>query len=246
MGYSVPRKRGLYDPADSKPFKLSRSKIDLFLKCPRCFYIDRRLGIGYPPTPGYTLNSAVDALLKTEFDGYRGRQAPHPIMVEHSLDALPFQHEQLEDWRNNFRGVQYLDEKTNLLIFGAVDDIWVRPDGELIVVDYKATAKAAEVVLDQPWHESYKRQMEVYQWLLRQNGFTVSDTGYFLYCNGDASKELFDYQLHFRRQLIPYTGSADWIDDTIKDIHATLVSPERPASSEECDYCRYHNALLET
>ena len=29
-----------------------------------------------------------------------------------------------------------------------------------------------------------KRQMEIYQWLLRKNGFKVSDTGYFVYANG--------------------------------------------------------------
>jgi 2-isopropylmalate synthase len=36
--------------------------------------------------------------------------------------------------------------------------------------------------LDQEWQDSYKRQMDVYQWLLRQNGLKVSNTGYFVYC----------------------------------------------------------------
>ena len=46
----------------------------------------------------------------------------------------------------------------------------------LIVVDYKATSKNSEVNLDAEWQIGYKRQMEFYQYLLRNNGFKVSDT----------------------------------------------------------------------
>ena len=60
------RKRGkLYHPADPEPFAVSRTKIDLFRECPRCFYLDRRLGIRRPSGPPFLLNSAVD--LKKRF-----------------------------------------------------------------------------------------------------------------------------------------------------------------------------------
>jgi hypothetical protein len=52
----------LFDPRSDKPFALSRSKVELFIDCPRCFYLDRRLGIGRPPGFPFNLNSAVDAL----------------------------------------------------------------------------------------------------------------------------------------------------------------------------------------
>ena len=39
-----------------------------------------------------------------------------------------------------------------------------------MVVDYKATAKQRDVTLDADWQIAYKRQMEIYQWLLRANG----------------------------------------------------------------------------
>ena len=60
----------IYNPLDTKPFKLSRSKVELFINCPRCFYLDRRLKIGQPPGFPFNLNSAVDSLLKNEFDLY--------------------------------------------------------------------------------------------------------------------------------------------------------------------------------
>jgi hypothetical protein len=58
----------IFNPESKEPFELSRSKIDLFLECARCFYLDRRLGIGRPDSFPFTLNNAVDALLKKEFD----------------------------------------------------------------------------------------------------------------------------------------------------------------------------------
>jgi len=172
-------------------FKLSRSKIDLFLNCPRCFYLDRRLGVGRPPMFPYTLNSAVDALLKKEFDIHRSKGEAHPMMEHYKIDAIPFKHEKMDEWRNNFTGIQYLHKPTNLLIFGAIDDIWINPDKELIIVDYKSTSKDGDINLDADWQIGYKRQMEIYQWLFRKNDFKVSNIGYFVYANGIKDKEAF-------------------------------------------------------
>ena len=68
------RTRNIYDPSDDKPYKLSRSKVDNFISCKRCFYIDRRLGVSEPPGFPFNINSAVDELLKKEFDLYRKKE----------------------------------------------------------------------------------------------------------------------------------------------------------------------------
>ena len=244
--YNPQRTRNLYSTDSSKPYKLSRSKIDLFVQCPRCFYIDRRRGVGRPPGFPFTLNSAVDTLLKREFDIYRAKGTKHPLMEKYNIDAIPIPHEDLDKWRMNFTGIQYLHEPTNLLIFGAIDDLWQNPSKEYIVVDYKATAKAdAITALDQDWHIGYKRQMEVYQWLLRQNGYTVSDTGYFVYCNGKADRETFGGKLEFEETIIAYTGSDQWVEDKIIEIYNCLNGNDVPEPSKECDYCAYLNAVCE-
>jgi hypothetical protein len=141
--YYTPRKtKGLYVPASQEPFRLSRSKVDLFIECPRCFYFDRRLGVGRPPGYPFSLNAAVDHLLKKEFDGHRAKGSAHPLMKAYGIDAVPFAHPKMEEWRDALRrGVTSLHEPTNFLVCGGVDDIWVNPAGELIVVDYKATSK---------------------------------------------------------------------------------------------------------
>jgi CRISPR/Cas system-associated exonuclease Cas4 (RecB family) len=160
-------------------------------------------------------------------------------MVEYKIDAIPFAHDDLDTWRANFTGVQYLHEPTNLLIFGAVDDIWVNTKSELIVVDYKATAKKTEVSLDAPWQIAYKRQMEIYQWLLRQNGFEVNSTGYFVYTNGRLDLDGFFDRVEFRTKVIGYTGNDDWIEPVIFKIKDTLESDEIPEKGSDCQYCAY-------
>ncbi len=222
-----------------KPFNFSRSKLESFIKCPRCFYLDRRLGIGQPAGFPFTLNSAVDALFKTEFDVHRAHQTPHPLMKTYHVDAVPFQHEMMDTWRETFQGVRYYHEPTKLTIFGAVDDIWVNPKGELLVVDYKATSTSSEITMDAEYRQGYKRQMEIYQWLLRKNGFTVSNEGYFVYANGRKDKEAFDGKLEFDVQVIPYVGDDSWVEQSIIDAHACMSGDVIPDSTDGCEYCEY-------
>lgn len=224
-------------------FRLSRSKIALFLECQRCFYVDNKLGVARPPGFPFNLNSAVDALLKKEFDFHRARGSKHPLCDTYGVDAIPFAHDDIDTWRENFKGVAIEHAPTGLTVAGAVDDVWQNPQGELIVVDYKSTSKDARIEsLDEPWHDGYKRQMEIYQWLLRQKNFKVSDTGYFVYANASKDREAFDAKLEFEVTLIPYTGSTDWVEGTLLKLKECAESPEIPAPSEDCDYCRYREA----
>lgn len=235
-----------FDPSSSQPFRLSRTKISDFLNCPRCFYIDRRLGVGHPPGYPFSLNSAVDELLKKEFDIHRANGTTHPLMETYGIDAVPLAHEKMDEWRDSrTRGVTYLHEATNFLVTGGVDDVWVDRDGQLIIVDYKATSKNSEVNLDEEWQIGYKRQMEIYQWLFRMNGFAVSDTGYFVYCNGHTDREAFDGKLEFDVKLIPYTGNTDWVEKVLFQAKECLMSDEIPQSGEDCDWCKYVRALKE-
>ncbi len=223
-----------------KEWKLSRSKIELFLDCPRCFYTDNKLGIRRPSMPQFLLNSAVDHQLKNEFDKYRTEGKQHPIQKENNIDAIPAKHEKIDLWRENFEGVQYFHEPTKMLISGAIDDLWINSNGEYIVVDYKATAKSEPVrELSTEWHESYKRQMDIYQWLLRKNNLKVSNLGYFLYCTGIFDQEVFDKKIEFDIALIEYIGNDFWIEDVILKIRNCLESDKLPDSGENCEFCDF-------
>ena len=227
-------------------WKLSRSKIDLFKECPRCFYIDNKLGVKRVPGFPFSINSAVDHLLKQEFDSYRAKNEQHPLQKEYGIDARPMSHKELDEWRRNFGGIRYLHEPTGLLVTGAIDDLWINEKEEYIVVDYKATAKDEAVKdLDQEWQDGYKRQMEVYQWLLRQNGLKVSDTGYFVYCTGKMDRKAFDKRIDFDVNLIEHKGNDSWVEKTLFEIKKCLESDKIPATGKHCDWCAYWNARKE-
>jgi CRISPR/Cas system-associated exonuclease Cas4 (RecB family) len=222
--------------------RLSRSKIDLYLNCPKCFYLEVKKGVKRPSGYPFTINSEIDRLLKNEFDIHRAGHTPHPLMTAYGVEAVPFEHPKMDEWRDSLRrGITYPFPDTDLIITGGVDDVWVNPEEELIIVDYKATAKTGEVNLDAEWQIGYKRQMEIYQWLFRQNGFKVADTGYFVYCNGRTTQESFDAKLEFDIKLIPYKGNPSWVDRTIKEIWECLNSEIIPEQNPECEYCNYAN-----
>lgn len=241
--YNPRRTRNLFDPQNDEPFRVSRSKIDLYMNCPLCFYLDTRLGVARPPGFPFALNSAVDTLLKKEFDIHRAKHRPHPLMGAYGLhDVIPFAHEDIDIWRSNFKGIGYVHEATNLFVTGAIDDIWINKKDEVIIVDYKSTSKEEKVSLNKEWQIGYKRQMEVYQWLFRKNGFKVSPTGYFVYCNGKTDREAFDAKLEFDIDLIPYTGDDSWIEGALADIKSCLLQDKPPKPAAACDYCNYRKA----
>ncbi|MEK7507958.1 MAG: PD-(D/E)XK nuclease family protein [Patescibacteria group bacterium] len=216
--------------------KLSRSKIELFLECQRCFWLDVKHKIKRPPPAPYTINNAIDYLLKQEFDRYREKSAPHPIMEKNKIDAVPYQSPHLNKWRHNFTGVAHHHAPTDFHVYGAVDDVWVNPKKELIVVDYKATGANQHQIYD-----SYKRQMEIYQWLLRQNGFEVSPTGYFVFAKANKGDGFGDGKatLPFDIFVEPLKGDSSWVEKAIQNARDTFDSDEPPISGEECKYCAY-------
>jgi hypothetical protein len=232
-----------YIPGQTTPFKLSRAKIEDFIRCPRCFVLEVRYGIKKPAGVPFTLNVAVDNLLKKEFDQYRELATPHPLVEQNGLDLVPFQHPELDSWRNNFKGVTAETSDGRFLITGAVDDIWVDKAEKLYVVDYKATGRQEAVTsLGQGgFYDGYRRQIEIYQWLLRKNGFAVSDTGFWVYVTATQKQDRFDNNLIFEANLVSYEGSSHWIEATLDSIYLNLNEPEVPESGDDCDICRFFN-----
>ena len=228
-----------YNPADKTPFKVSRSKIDLFRECPRCFYLDRRIGVARPSMPGFSLNSAVDHLLKKEFDLLRASHQPHEIMKRYGVDAIPFVHKDLDVWRENFVGMQVLHKQTNFIVFGAVDDIWVNPKGELIIVDYKSTSTEKEISLEDQWKVGYKKQLETYQWLFRESGFAVSDIAYIVYANAAKTPIQFDAKLEFALTLHEHRGDVSWVTPMLIAMKQCLDGDRLPEANQDCEYCAY-------
>lgn len=213
--------------------RLSRSKLDLFVECPLCFWLDARHGLKRPAGYPYTLSIAVDQLLKAEFDACRRKGKPHPLMAEHGLDAVPFPDQRrLELWRNNFKGLEYR-HPLGVTLFGAVDDIFQFPDGTLAVVDYKSTG-AREVTV----YEDYRRQMNIYTYLLEKNGEQSAGRGFFVFYQVDKTQG-FAGRLPFRGSIVEVPTDPESVEPMVAQAVRALRSEGAPRPAPDCGYCAW-------
>ena len=255
----MPRHRGQYNPLNEEPYELSRYRVENFHRCPACFYMQQVEGIKFPDMPGFNINEATDVLLKKHFDKYRAKASPPPFFKTHGLTHLvPFQHEDFDLWTQSLHfGAQgrmhTIVQDLNLKIGGGLDDVWQNIETkELHIVDYKSTSQKSPgrtITLDGPYKASYKRQMDLYVWVLRRMGFNVSDKGYFLYVDGDRFTER-DFLgadeglMVFKTTLIVHVVHTSWIEPILKEIKATLGSKERPDHSDACQYGEFLKAAF--
>lgn len=213
--------------------KLSRSKLELSLNCPRCFWLDMKKGLKRPPPAPYTINSAIDSLLKREFDIHREDGTAHYLIKKYNIDAIPYKCDKIDAWRHNFTGVQFHHRSTDFLIFGAVDDVWINPTGELIVVDYKSTGSNKHQI-----YPEYKRQMEIYQWLLAKNNYKVSETGYFLFAKVNKEGGFNAGKLSFDLFIEPQKGNISWVENSVFEAKK-ILDGSVPQHNSNCSYCQF-------
>jgi hypothetical protein len=150
---------------EQQNIQLSPNSLNLFLECPKCFWMEKNAGIKRPPAYPYTLNLAMDSLLKEEFDDYRKKGIPHPIFEENGIRAHLFGNQKIIDqWRSNLSGIRYFDSKTKAALFGAPDDV-LQFDGKKIApMDYKSTGSPSLNIYDR-----FQLQMVTYTFLMEQN-----------------------------------------------------------------------------
>ena len=245
-------KSPVFNPRSKKPFSISRTKLELFLRCARRFYLNQRLGIKFKDESYYSLNHAIDRLIKEGADRLRLAEEFNPLAAKYGVRAIPFDDPDIKKWLNPFEGLRFHHQPTNLVLFGAPDDVWmILRDTktsidytELAVIDAKATSSKKQSVEESDFWESYKRQVEFYGWLLEKQDppFAVSKTSYFIYANtrpGQAYDNASNLSLDFELKLIPHLGNTDWIEPVVVAIKECLMSGSLPQANNNCWICKY-------
>jgi len=216
---------------NNKPIQLSPSSLNLYLECPCCFWLDKKMGIKRPQPYPYALNAAVDLLLKEEFDSYRKKGEPHPLLVTHNIPAKLFSNQELlNQWRNNFSGIRYFDEELGATLFGAVDDILEFADGKLAPLDYKSTGSTVANVYDR-----FQIQMDVYTYLLEKNGFPTNRKGYLAFYIVDK-KNGFNDRLPFKKEIQEIDSDPSDIPQLFREAVALLKRAVPPPHSQDCQH----------
>ena len=254
----MPRHRGTYNPENEEAYELSRSRIENFVKCPACFYLTQVKGIKFPSIPGFNINEATDVLLKRDFDKFRGAENTHQFLINLNMGHLvPFEHPDFQLWTQSLHfgahgRMHFIHEASNLKVGGGLDDVWFnKKTEELHIVDYKSTSQKTDgkvITLDDKWKASYKRQMDLYVWVMKQKGFKVSSTGYFLYCDGDRFSDYSflnenDATMKFKMNLLSYEVDLSLIEPTILSIKDCLRQSECPSHNLECEYGHFIDAI---
>ncbi len=218
-----------------KAINLSPNSLNLYLECQHCFWLDKKMGIKRPPPYPYALNSAVDTLLKEEFDAYRKRGEPHPLLLANQIKAKLFDNQKLLDqWRNNFEGIRYYDKDLQATLFGAVDDVLEFEDGKLAPLDYKSTGSKVANVYDR-----FQLQLDTYTFLLEKNGYKTTRKGYLAFYIVDKDKGFID-RLPFRKEMHEIETNPLDVYGIFKDAVAVLKSDvPPPPHSQDCLFGRW-------
>ena len=225
---------------DGKAIQLSPNSLNLFLECPHCFWLDKNLGIKRPPPYPYALNSAVDGLLKEEFDTYRAKNLPHPLLQDNNINAKLFPNQKLlNQWRNNFAGIRYFDEALGATLFGAVDDVLeLDPSAgsgqvRIAPLDYKSTGSTVANVYDR-----FQLQLDTYAFLMEKNGYKTSGKGYLAFYIVDKSRGFID-RLPFRKEVVEIDTNPSDIYEIFKDAVQVLRQPQPPKHSTDCAFAKW-------
>ena len=140
--------------------------------------------------------------------------------------------ELLKDWQNNFKGLQYIDEESGVLLRGAVDNILVKGE-KLIVLDYKTRGYP----LKEDTHEYYQTQMDLYTYLLKKNGYAVEAYAYLLFYY--PNRVLEGGEVVFDTKLVKMDALLTRGEKVFKDAIKLLHLEEAPKATEDCGFCSF-------
>jgi len=217
-----------------KSISLSSNSLNLFLECPHCFWLDKNKGIKRPPPYPYSLNSALDDLLKEEFDAYRAKDLVPPLLKDNGIKAKLFSNQKLlNQWRNNLSAIRYYDKELQATLLGAVDDILEFNNGKLAPMDYKSTGVPVKNIYDR-----FQLQLDIYTFLLEKNGYQTKNKGYLVFYVVNKERGFID-RLPFKKEIMELETSPEDVYVIFKDAVACLRLSEPPRHSEDCQFLKW-------
>lgn len=211
------------------PYTLSPSTLSLYRDCPRCFWRQFNDGIKRPNGIFPSLPSGMDRVLKVHFDSFMKKSELPPELHVLSHMQLFDNEEQLSTWRNYRKGIRWTDQRGNV-ICGAIDNLLIHK-GKLVVLDYKTRGYP----LKDDTHEYYQDQLNVYTFLLKENGYDTENYAYLLFYH--PNKVLPTGEILFHNDLkkieVSIKDAKKLINDAIK-----LLESECP-EADKCEWCKW-------
>lgn len=213
------------------PYKFSPSSLAILKDCPRCFWLQFNKNIKRPEAIFPSLPSGMDKILKEHFDRFMKKQQLPPELQQLNGEVKLFDDEELlKVWRSNFKGIEWKDKKGNLF-HGAIDNL-LKKGKKLIVLDYKTRG----FPLKEDTHEHYQDQMDIYNFLLRKNGYQTEDYTYLLFYHPHQVEP--NGHVCFNNDLVKIRVNIKNVENIFKKA-VQVLEAEIPAPSEGCAFCQW-------
>lgn len=210
--------------------RLSPSSLNLFLECPRCFWLDKNKGIKRPRGIFPSLPGGKDLVIKKYFDSYR-LNSDIPPEIKGKIPGKLFSDivtlEKWRNWRNS--DLCYEDKESNAMLIGALDDCLVENDC-YIPLDYKT--RGSELKEDP--RRYYQNQLDCYCLMLEHNSFKTKGLAYLLYYWPEEVRQ--DGIVKFHVKPIRIETNIESAKRIVKDAVMLLSSP-MPKPGASCEFC---------
>ena len=212
-------------------FKLSPSSMNLIEDCPRCFWLQVVKKIKRPSGAFPSLPSGVDKMLKEHFDRFRDNNELPPELKELKDVKLFDNKDLLKQWRNNLKGIEFYDKENDVLLHGAVDNL-LSKENKLIVIDYKTRGFA----LKEDTAHHYQDQLDIYNLLLRKNGYKTEDYAYLLFYLPEQVMETGEFK--FKNELVKMKVDVEHAENLYKRA-VKIIKGEMPERGKDCVFCEW-------
>lgn len=212
--------------------------LNLFLECPRCFWLRYREGVHRPDTIFPSLPGGMDRILKDYFDSFRTKDKLPPELEGKVEGKLYSDMERMDAWRNWRKGLRFEDPKLDAVLKGAIDDCLI-DDGYYIPLDFKTRGSAPK---EGQSEEYYQNQLDCYTFLLKNSGCKTRDHAYLVYYYPDFINE--DHMVKFDVSVVKLKTSAERVYKVFQDAVNCFRGPIPPRHTE-CGYCAWYSDLLE-
>lgn len=221
---------------------LSNSSLKEMHRCPRCFWVAKKLKVEKPKGIIPTLQRGMDTVIKEYWDNLRKSKKEVRIDIIKEPKIYLYQNQQnLDEWRNWKTGLPRYSNKY-VTLMGAIDEIGYEKSGNkkyLLPMDYKTRESGVRDGYGEKWH---KLQLSIYSFLLNKAKILCTNYGIPLYYFPEKviDKNKFSFNRMHEVVLVDYILVEESLDKAIK----ILEMSKPPESNPNCEYCNWLNQII--
>jgi hypothetical protein len=214
---------------------LSKSTLEIFMDCPRCFWLAKVGKLERPRSPMPSVLNAIDASMKAWVE--LNLLKPETIVWLGGSTAVPFPDRDVVENYRSWRSFQAVIQTHNVKVkaWGELDELLLHPDKTVSPWDFKSKGSAGDEEYSKKY---YQLQADMYHLLLDANGHTCSGFCYFTYI----------WPMEFTDKGMQWNHSTHRIASDPHRATAVLEAATLclegacPPSRDGCTYCAYVSA----